>query len=88
MSDELISGKAWIGIGVTIVLTIGSGMIGCPAYSVYVAEKEGQAELARAEQNRQIQIAQSRAKKEAAQFEADAEITRAHGVAEANRIYR
>ena len=61
-------------------------MAGCPAYNVYSATMTGKAELAQADQNRQIQIAQSKAKSEAAQYEAEAEITRAKGVAEANKI--
>lgn len=46
----------------------------------------GQAELKRAEQNRQIAIEEAKAKKESAQALADAEIIRAQGVAKANKI--
>lgn len=77
---------AIFGIIAMLVLVIGGGMAGCPAYNVYNAEMSGKAELAQAEQNRQIQIAQSKAKAEAAEFEANAEITRAKGVAQANKI--
>ncbi len=38
------------------------------------------------DQNRQIAVAQARAKAESAHFEADAEVTRATGVAKANEI--
>jgi regulator of protease activity HflC (stomatin/prohibitin superfamily) len=65
---------------------IGGGMYGCPKYNVWQQGLEGQAELARAEQNRQIRINEAKAKKEAAAFEADAEIERARGIAEANKI--
>ncbi len=61
-------------------------MWGCPKYKVYEQNLTGAAELARAEQNRQISIAQSKAKAEAAAFEADADTIRAHGVARANQI--
>lgn len=57
-----------------------------PPYRVWEAEQNGKAELAQADQNRQIQIVQSKAKSEAASFEATAEITRANGVSQANKI--
>jgi regulator of protease activity HflC (stomatin/prohibitin superfamily) len=47
---------------------------------------KGQARLAEAEQSRKIAIEEAKAIKEAAQHKADAEIIRAKGVAEANRI--
>ena len=77
---------AIMGIVLMIVLTVGGGMVGCPIYNVWSAQKAGEAELAQAEQNRQIAIAQSKAKADAAKFEADAEVTRAQGVAQANKI--
>lgn len=77
----------WIvGCFMALLFTVGIGMWGCPTYNVYSAEMSGKAELAQAEQNRQIQIAQSKAKADAAEFEAKAEITRAQGVAQANKI--
>ena len=81
-----ITPGAVIGIAVLLVLTIGSGMAGCPMYAVWSAQKAGEAELAQADQNRQIAVAQARAKAESAHFEADAEVTRATGVAKANEI--
>lgn len=62
------------------------GMYGCPKYNVWQQGLEGQAELERAKQNRQIKIQESQAKSEAAKYESEAEITRAKGAAEANRI--
>lgn len=62
------------------------GMWGCPKYNVYQANLTGAAELAQAEQNRQIAVAQSKAKFEAAQYEAAADTMRALGVARANAI--
>ena len=86
-SKELtISTGAIVGISATLLLVIGIGMVGWPVYSVWRAQKTGEAELARAGQNRQIAIAQARAKAESAHFEADAEVTRAVGVAKANEI--
>ena len=65
----------------TIVLPVG-----LPQYKVWQQNKEGEAELARAEQNRQIAIQEAKAKEESAKSLANAEIIRAQGVAEANRI--
>ncbi|MEE9386391.1 MAG: hypothetical protein V3V08_23500 [Nannocystaceae bacterium] len=61
----------------------GTGLWGCPKYRVYNAEMTGRAELARAEQNRQIAVHQAKAKVEAATHEAQAEIVRAEGAAKA-----
>lgn len=46
--------------------------IGGPIYSVWSAEYKGKAELARAEQNRQILVTQAKAEKEAATARAEA----------------
>jgi len=89
MSDSkapAITPGAIVGIAVAVVLTVGTGMVGCPVYEVWRAQKAGEAELAQADQNRQIAVAQARAKAESAHFEADAEVTRATGVAKANEI--
>ncbi len=74
----------WIAFGV-IALTA-FGMWGCPQYDVYKQSLGGEASLARAEQDRQITIAEAKAKKESAFLLAEAEVLRARGVAEANKI--
>jgi regulator of protease activity HflC (stomatin/prohibitin superfamily) len=61
-------------------------MWGCPNYSVYQQNLEGEAELARATQNRQISIQEAQAKKESAKDLAEAEVIRARGAAQANEI--
>ena len=70
---------------VAILLVFGA-MAGCPRYNVWQQEMEGRAALAKAEQDRQIKVAEARAKLESAKFESDAEIERARGVAQANAI--
>lgn len=55
-------------------------------YNVWEQGKVGQAELSRANWNRQIIIKQAKAKQEAAIFLAQAEVERAKGVAAANKI--
>lgn len=67
-------------------LIIACLMFGVPIYKVWQQEMTGKAELSRAEQNRQIRIQEAKAKKEAAVFEAEAEVERAKGVAAANKI--
>ncbi len=57
-----------------------------PHINVWQQGLAGQAELARAEFNRQIATCEAQAKKESSRALADAEVIRAHGVAEANRI--
>lgn len=61
-------------------------MWGIPRYIVYQQALKGEAELARAQQNRQIKIQEAMALKESAKMLAEAEIERAKGVAEANKI--
>lgn len=61
-------------------------MWGCPRYQVYEQEYTGKAELARAEFNRQVIVREALAKKDAATELALAEVERAKGVAEANKI--
>ena len=57
-----------------------------PLYNVWSQEMEGKAEFAKAEQNRKIKIEEARANLEAEKLNAQAEIERAKGAAEAIRI--
>ena len=72
--------------GLVAVFIIGLGMWGIPNFYVYTATLSGKAELRRAEQNRQIKVEEARAVSESAKMLADAEVKRAVGVAEANKI--
>lgn len=62
------------------------GMWGCPHYDVYQQTLSGQAKLAEASSSRKIAIQEAEAKMESAEMLAKAEIARAKGVAEANKI--
>lgn len=77
-------------VGFVVLATLGSGVGGCmyygPQYSVYSATMNGKATLAEANSSRFAAVAQSKAKWEAADFEAKAEVRRAQGAADANRI--
>ena len=79
-------------ISLGVVITIASlivlivAMAGCPRYNVWQKELAGKAQLKKAEWNRQITIKEAEAKKQAATALAAAEVERAKGVAEANKI--
>lgn len=57
-----------------------------PWYNVWSQEMEGKAEFAKAEQNRKIKIEEARANLEAEKLNAQAEVARAKGAAEAIKI--
>jgi hypothetical protein len=78
--------KTTIAIMATVAIIIAGLMAGMPRYSVWQQEMSGKAELAKAEQNRQIKIQEAKALKESAKFQAEAEVERAKGVAQANKI--
>lgn len=65
---------------------IWAGCAGGRIYDVWGQRKAGEAELARAESNRQIKTLEAKAALESSKHLADAEVIRAHGVAEANKI--
>lgn len=71
---------------VMIIFLIFGALFGYPLYSVWSNEQAGRAELARAEQNRQIAVQEAKAKMESAELLAEAEIVRAKGLAKANEI--
>lgn len=73
-------------LAIIAVLVVAGLMFGLPLYNVWQQEMTGRAEFSRAEQNRKIKVEEARAEKESASFRAEAEIIRAEGVAEANRI--
>lgn len=62
------------------------GMWGCPQYNVYSSRMDGEAQLAHAEYAKKVQVQDAMAKLEAAKSLADAEIERARGISEANKI--
>lgn len=83
---KINTGRVVAHAGITFVSFVALIMGGCPVYNVWQQDLQGQAELARAEQNRQIAIQEARAAEESAKSYANAEVTRARGVAEANSI--
>lgn len=74
-------------VSVFVVIAIILGlMFGIPKYNVWQQEMEGKAEMARAEQNRMILVEEAKAKLEAEKLNAQAEIERAKGMAQAMEI--
>lgn len=71
----------------TLVLVAMAMMLSaCGPFAPMVARWHGEAELVRAEQTKKIQIEDAKGKLEAAKLLSGAEVERAKGVAEANRI--
>lgn len=69
-----------------VIFCIGGCMYGYPKYQVYKSDLAGQAQLKEAESNRKIIILEAEAQRESAALLAEVEVTRAKGVAEANKI--
>lgn len=77
----------WVFFGISgSLLLIGGCMAGMPRYLVWEQGQSGKAELAKATFNRQIKIQEAEATLEAAHHLANAEVERAKGVAQANKI--
>src|SRR5438105_4939893 len=87
-SNERGEGEIFITVFLTLLVgaVIWAGMWGCPQYNVWQQGLAGNAELKRAEFNRQVAIQEAKAKEESAKHLAQAEIYRAQGVAQANVI--
>lgn len=69
-----------------ITLVVIALMCVIPPYKVWSATKKGEAEYMRAEQNRRIKVEEAKANLEAEKLNAQAEIERAKGAAEAIKI--
>lgn len=69
-----------------IMIVVFGGLYGCPRYNVWQQEMSGKAEFAKAEQNRRIKIEEAKANQEAEKLNAQAEVERAKGAAEAIKI--
>ena len=74
-----------LGLVVFVVVVIGL-FVGMPKYRIWQREMHGRAELAEAEWTKKVAIEEAKAKQESAQYEAGAEIERAKGAAEAQKI--
>lgn len=87
--EKTQDGKPWPIIRdalMILVVLIAGAMYGCPQYNVWQQGLAGQAELQHAMQSKQVAIQEAHAKLESATLLANAEVERAKGVAEANKI--
>ena len=76
-------------IALLLIVVVGGGMGSCAAYNsirVWNAETAGEAELAQASSNRRIAVLEAQAVLDSAKLKSQAEVERARGVAEANKI--
>lgn len=78
--------KSIFGIVILIFIAVAIMMFGLPMYNVWQQEMAGKAEMAKAEQNRRILVEEAKARLEAEKLNAQAEIERAKGMAEAMSI--
>lgn len=80
------------GIGATIsmivllAIVLGIALVGMPTYNVYSKQMKGKAAYEEAVQNRRIRVLEAQAALDSAELTAKAEIARARGTNEANRI--
>ena len=84
--EEPVVWKVVRDAGLTALALTAAGMAGCPQYDVWSQGLAGKASLERATQDRQIAVQEAQAKMESAKMLAAAEVERARGVAEANKI--
>ena len=78
-----ITGKHIFLSVISAILLIITAMWAWPTYIVWQQGKRGEAELARAEANRKVQIKEAEAAREAAKYLAEADLERAKGEAKA-----
>ena len=78
--------KALVIVFAAIAILVVVLMVGLPVYNVWQQEMAGKAEMAKAEQNRKILIEEAKARLEAEKLNAQAEVERARGMAEAMKL--
>ena len=74
------------GLVVAAVVVLAIVMIGMPTYNVYSKQMQGKAAYEQAVQDRRIRVLEAQALLDSAQLTAQAEVARARGTNEANRI--
>jgi regulator of protease activity HflC (stomatin/prohibitin superfamily) len=81
------SSLGWIIACVLAFIFVSGALLwGCPQYNVYKKQKDGEAKLRESEYSRRVAVEEAIAKKDSAVHLAAAEVERAKGVAEANKI--
>ena len=80
------SSGAFLGLVIIGAIVAAVAMYVFPQWNVWRADLAGQAALAQAENERKVLIEEAKARLESSRYYAEAEVERAKGVAEANRI--
>ena len=83
MSNTLKMAFAWLVLAFIVLGVIAGVLWAIPTYRVWQREMEGRAELAQAEWNKQIIVIEAEARLEAERLNAEAEVARAMGAAQA-----
>ena len=90
MNDDTEGALVATGIGTFALLVLGGVatlcLAGCPRYGVYQQRMAGEAELANAMYSKQVAVQSAQAKFDSAKLEAQTDIVRAGGIAQANKI--
>jgi regulator of protease activity HflC (stomatin/prohibitin superfamily) len=86
MSDGAIIGFLSLSAVLVATASVGGCMYVAPQYNVYSQKMDGEAELAKADSNRQIKVREAQALLDASKLTALAEVERAKGVSQANKI--
>lgn len=74
---------------IALAVVLGSatvGLVGCPYYNVFTKEMKGKASYVEAEQDRKIKVLEAQAELDSATLKAKAEVERAKGTDQANKI--
>lgn len=77
---------SWLTLGVVVIVLVAGAMVGLPTYNVYSKQMAGRAAYEQAVQDRRIRVLEAQAALDSARLTAQAEIERARGTNEANRI--
>lgn len=89
-AENILGGILVVFLVVFVIAAFGGLIAGAciaqPHYKVWTSGKSGEAELRKAEHNRKVAVEEAKARKESAGLDAEAEVIRAYGVAEANQI--
>lgn len=86
MSEGIAVASGLVTLTVIAAAAIGGVMWGYPQYKVYSQRLAGEAALAEAESSREIKVREAKALLDSAEYTSQAEIKRAEGVAQANKI--
>lgn len=78
--------KLSVGMVVAVLVALVVVLVGFPSYNVYSKQMQGKAAYEEAVQNRRIRVLEAQAALDSAALTAQAEIARARGTNEANRI--